>query len=134
MKIVYKITWPNGKIYIGSDLTDSITYFGSPAKERIEADFPSRDVRRDMTVRRQILWESANAPDSEVRAKERELIISYRANHPSVGYNQNPKARFVWKGTSEAAGDGAAVNENQEREAEHEDDLYWRMPMRKGAL
>ena len=30
MKVVYKVTWPNGKIYIGSDLTDSIRYFGSP--------------------------------------------------------------------------------------------------------
>jgi hypothetical protein len=29
VKVVSKITWPNGKIYIGSDLTDSITYFGS---------------------------------------------------------------------------------------------------------
>jgi hypothetical protein len=28
MKVVYKVTWPNGKIYVGSDLTDSITYFG----------------------------------------------------------------------------------------------------------
>jgi hypothetical protein len=28
-KVVYKITYPNGKIYIGQDLTDSINYFGS---------------------------------------------------------------------------------------------------------
>jgi hypothetical protein len=28
VKVVSKITWPNGKIYIRSDLTDSITYFG----------------------------------------------------------------------------------------------------------
>ena len=24
MKVVYKITYPNGKIYVGKDLTDSI--------------------------------------------------------------------------------------------------------------
>ncbi|MCX7007781.1 MAG: GIY-YIG nuclease family protein, partial [Kiritimatiellaeota bacterium] len=30
MKVVYKITYPNGKIYIGKDLTDTIGYFGSP--------------------------------------------------------------------------------------------------------
>ena len=30
MKVIYKITWPNGKIYAGSDLTDSIVSFGSP--------------------------------------------------------------------------------------------------------
>ena len=29
MKIIYKITYPNGKIYIGQDLTDSANYFGS---------------------------------------------------------------------------------------------------------
>ena len=29
MKVIYKITCPNGKIYIGQDLTDSINYFGS---------------------------------------------------------------------------------------------------------
>jgi hypothetical protein len=27
MKVVYKITYPNGKIYIAQDLTDSINYF-----------------------------------------------------------------------------------------------------------
>ena len=30
MKIVYKVTYPNGKIYVGKDLTNTITYFGSP--------------------------------------------------------------------------------------------------------
>jgi hypothetical protein len=40
-KVVYKVTWPNGKIYVGSDMTDSITYFGSPDKRAIEADFPA---------------------------------------------------------------------------------------------
>jgi hypothetical protein len=29
MKVIYMITYPNGKIYIGKDLTDSINYFGS---------------------------------------------------------------------------------------------------------
>ena len=38
-KQVYKITYPNGKIYVGMDLTGSVTYFGSPsAKARIAAD------------------------------------------------------------------------------------------------
>ena len=30
-KQVYKITYPNGKIYLGSDLTGTLTYFGSPS-------------------------------------------------------------------------------------------------------
>ncbi len=29
MKVIYRITYQNGKIYIGKDLTDSINYFGS---------------------------------------------------------------------------------------------------------
>jgi hypothetical protein len=28
-KVVYKITYPSGRIFIGQDLTDSINYFGS---------------------------------------------------------------------------------------------------------
>jgi len=35
MKVIYKITYPNGKIYIGKDLTDSINYFGSANSELI---------------------------------------------------------------------------------------------------
>ena len=42
MKVIYKITYPNGKIYIGKDLPDSINYFGSANNELIEKDF-SRD-------------------------------------------------------------------------------------------
>jgi len=82
MNVVYKITWPNGKIYIGSDLTDSITYFGSPDKRLIEADFPSRESRKDMTTRREIILESEIAAPDEVRCKERELIRSLRASNP----------------------------------------------------
>jgi len=39
MKVIYKITYPNGKIYIGKDLTDSIHYFGSADSKLIEKDF-----------------------------------------------------------------------------------------------
>ncbi len=91
MKVVYKVTWPNGKIYVGSDLTDSITYFGSPDKCPIESDFSSREARRDLTVRREILWESATASNAEVLMKEREMIVRLRANDPAVGYNKNPR-------------------------------------------
>ncbi len=93
MKVVYKITWPNGKIYVGSDMTDSINYFGSPDKHLIEADFPTRDARRDITVRREILWESETASDSDVLRKERELIVEHRSNDPAIGYNKSPKLR-----------------------------------------
>jgi hypothetical protein len=64
------------KIYVGSDLMDSITYLGSPDKAAIELDLPTREARRDITVRREILWESESATDAEVRALERKFIIS----------------------------------------------------------
>jgi hypothetical protein len=91
MKVVYKITWPNGKIYVGSDLTDTITSFGSAAKHLIEADFPSRESRRDMMVRREILWESDCASHGELVRKEMELIVALGANDPTIGYNQLPR-------------------------------------------
>ena len=89
-KVVYKITYPNGKIYIGQDRTDSVGYFGSPDSKLIEKDF-TREQRRDFTIRKQILWESETATVSEVYAKEIELIREHRSNDPAVGYNQRPK-------------------------------------------
>ena len=67
-KVIYKITYPNGKIYIGKDLTDSVNYFGSASSELIARDF-SRDGRRVFTITREILWESEIASDSEVTPK-----------------------------------------------------------------
>lgn len=93
VKVIYKVTWPNGKIYVGSDMTNSITYFSSPNKHLVEADFPDGEARRDMIVRREILWASEAASNTEVLRKERELILSLRANDPSVGYNKIPKYR-----------------------------------------
>ncbi len=89
MKIVYKITYPNGKIYIGKDLTDSINYFGSASDQLIARDF-TREQRRDFTIRKEILWESESASDAEVNAKEVELIRACRSNDPTNGYNQWP--------------------------------------------
>ena len=91
-KVIYKITYPNGKIYVGSDVTNSINYFGSAASHLIAADF-TPEQRRDFTIRREILWESETASVSEVRKKEAEFIQDLRANDPAVGYNRWPKYR-----------------------------------------
>lgn len=90
MKIVYKITYPNGKIYIGQDVTDSANYFGSADHALIAADF-TRKQRRDFTIRKEILWESETATNIEVSKKELEYILQFRSNNPEVGYNRWPK-------------------------------------------
>lgn len=92
MKVIYKITYPNGKIYIGQDRTDSINYFGSANNKLIEADF-SCEERKDFTIRKEILWESEDALDSEVYQKEFEFILAFASNNPSIGYNRSPKFR-----------------------------------------
>jgi hypothetical protein len=90
LNIVFKITYPNGKIYVGQDRTNSINYFGSASSELIERDF-TPEQRRDFTIRREILWESEDATVAEVTAKEIEFILILRSNDPSIGYNQWPK-------------------------------------------
>lgn len=88
-KVVYKITFPNGKIYIGQDVTDSVHYYGSPSRTAVEMDYP-REKRRDMTIRKEILWESETASDEEVTRMEVALILQFRSNEPDIGYNQKP--------------------------------------------
>jgi hypothetical protein len=97
-KIVYKITYPNGKIYVGQDLTGSIGYFGSPNSKCVEADF-TLEQARDFTLRKQILWQSEDATDDEVDAKEIELILALHSNDPAIGYNRTlrPQSRFKRK-------------------------------------
>lgn len=69
MEVIYKITYPNGKVYIGKDLIDSINYFGSADRRLIDRDF-TREQRRDLTIRKEV-----------------------KSNDPTVGYNQWPKFR-----------------------------------------
>ena len=92
MKVIYKITYPNAKIYIGKDVTDSINYFGSADGTIIEKDF-AREQRRDFTIRKEILWESETASDKEVSLKEVEYITFFKSNDPAIGYNQWPRFR-----------------------------------------
>lgn len=98
IKVIYKITYPNGKIYIGQDVTDSINYFGSADSKTIAQDF-TRDQRRDFTIRKEILWESETASNAEVTAKETEYILLLKSNDPSIGYNRTLRARAARKAT-----------------------------------
>ena len=90
MKVIYKITYPNGKIFVGKDLTNTLNYFGSADSTYIERDFlPEQMV--DFTIRKQIIWSTEDGSDSEVNKKEVELIMSFNSNNPNIGYNQWPK-------------------------------------------
>jgi hypothetical protein len=91
-KQVYKITYPNGKIYVGMDLTGTLLYMGSPsAHEQIAAELGIEGHRFDLTLRKEILWESETATDAEVRAMEVKLIRETGANNPAIGYNKMPR-------------------------------------------
>lgn len=90
MKVIYKITYPNGKIYIGQDLTDSINYFGSASSKLITQDF-TREQRQKFIIQKETLWESEMASNQEVNAKEIEYIHTFKSNNPNIGYNQRPK-------------------------------------------
>lgn len=90
MKVIYKITYPNKKIYIGKDLTNTLNYFGSADSKLIEKDF-NRAQMKDFTIRKEILFESEIASDQEINQKEIELIRQHKSNDPEIGYNQWPK-------------------------------------------
>ena len=90
MKIVYKITYPNKKIYVGKDLVYSINYFGSASAKLIAKDF-TWEEQQLLTITKEVLWFSETATDSEVNKKEMELIKLHKSNNPTIGYNQNPK-------------------------------------------
>ena len=50
--VIYKITFPNGKIYVGKDIGEpghSLRYFGSWNNEAVESDFPL-EALKDFTV------------------------------------------------------------------------------------
>ncbi|MBE9609859.1 GIY-YIG nuclease family protein [Chitinilyticum piscinae] len=86
--VVYKLTFPNGKIYIGKDIGGaghSINYFGSWDNTLVEQDF-TKEQLSDFTIRKEILFESENK--QEVNQKESELIIRHQSNDEAIGYNQ----------------------------------------------
>jgi hypothetical protein len=58
-KQIYKITYPNGKIYVGMDLTGTLLYFASPrAWKQIcadhDIDIEGRRMGLTMTMRKEI--------------------------------------------------------------------------------
>jgi len=90
MKAVYLITYPNEKIYVGRDSTDTIDYFGSPKSALIAKNF-TREDRRIFIVIKEPIWGPKITTDKKLRKKEVELIKEYQSNDPKIGYNRWPK-------------------------------------------
>tara|TARA_R110002094_G_scaffold27437_2_gene40488 strand:+ start:152 stop:541 length:390 start_codon:yes stop_codon:yes gene_type:complete len=93
--VVYKITFPNGKIYVGKDVGEgghSLRYFGTWNREVVEADF-SREELIDFSLRKEILFESGDK--QEVGREEMRLIAQLGSNNPDYGYNRTPKYRVA---------------------------------------
>jgi hypothetical protein len=86
---VYKVTYPNGKVYVDQDLLDQFTYIESISNAAFATDFPP-EQQHDFTVRKEILWESEDADHDEVTRVMIEWILRLRSNDPAVGYNRWP--------------------------------------------
>ncbi len=92
MKQIYKITYPTGKIYIGKDSIGSHRYYGSPDMQVVNDDFATlpESVRKDYSIRKEILWEAEDCTEADLAAKEVEFIRKLRSNDPEIGYNRWP--------------------------------------------
>ena len=86
--VVYKITFPNGKIYIGKDIGGkghSLRYFGSWSNDLVSQDF-NQDELREFTLIKTILFESKSK--EEVNQRENFYIDQLKSNDPKIGYNR----------------------------------------------
>ena len=80
-KVIYRITCPNLNVYIGKAPTDTPTYCGSVNSEVVAEDFDQKELD-DFTIRKEIIWSSQTASDSEVNAAEVEMIREFGSNKP----------------------------------------------------
>ena len=91
--VVYKITFPNGKIYVGKDIGGdghSLRYFGSWNNALVEADFTVEQLR-DFALKKEILFESNDK--AAVSVRESFFIRLLCSNQPSIGYNLTHRRR-----------------------------------------
>ena len=88
IKNIYKITYPNGKIYIEKDLTNTLNYFGSADSSIIEKDF-SEIEKKCFIIKKEIIFESLDT--KEINVREVEFINKFKSNDPKIGYNKWPK-------------------------------------------
>lgn len=88
---VYKITFPNGKIYIGIDYSEQACpwqYLGSSSNKQLQIDCHHfRQQHKQWVIKQEILFESTTCTKAQLRQIEHEKILYYQATNPDIGYN-----------------------------------------------
>jgi hypothetical protein len=93
---VYKVTYPNGKIYVGRDTGwcaefDYYRYVGTQslrAKEKIRRDIDEiTGSDKKITITKELLYEAKLCTVGHIKKKEIEFIRLLDATNESVGYN-----------------------------------------------
>lgn len=92
--IIYKITYPNGKIYIGQDRTADINYFGSADSFSIAQDFPMW-LWDELTITKTVLAYEVDITIRDLNALENRYIAEYKSNDKSIGYNRTGICRRI---------------------------------------
>lgn len=92
---VYKIIFPNGKIYVGCDYgrnaaLDIATYFGSfrSSAEIVIRDHKEHFENKRFTITKEILYDAENQTKAHILSKESDFIRLLDATNPEVGYNK----------------------------------------------
>lgn len=93
---VFKITFPNGKIYIGSDTArtarlDFFKYFGTPLKARNEMLAEMNEYTTGAVayvLKKEILHAKENVTVGEILQIEQQFIRALNTKDPSIGYNR----------------------------------------------
>jgi len=89
---VYKVTYPNGKIYVGMDFSKYSCpwlYIGSSHNKKLRNDCEEWRLKNgSWNIKQTILFESRTCTRKELRKTEHEMIKKYNSNNPDIGYNQ----------------------------------------------
>ena len=93
---VFKVIFPNNKIYVGSDTGRSaclnfFRYFGSPIKAQDEMVCELGDFlngKEPYVLQKEILYAQDNVRVSEILRIEQQFIKMLHAKDPKIGYNR----------------------------------------------
>jgi len=93
--VVYKITYLNGRIYVGHDRTDSINYLGSASSALITADSSHPRAAPGLHYRAGDPLGVRHGHAAEVSAVELAIFREHCPDDPSIGYKRWPRPRLA---------------------------------------